>query len=176
MEIYVEKISAIVDTEEKLERIVCELIENGLGPHDISIQGSAHAIQKRYGTSIIQPDQIQESINPPTKEPFLQDDYAWLLGFSFSIPMFICIVVGVFIIGDVRSYHDNITYGILGALVGSILGWIIFNKVKKYRYYKIKQQEYAGGFVIWISVVDMHQATKVKDILEANKVRHIVEK
>ncbi|KTC85184.1 AtpZ/AtpI family protein [Legionella brunensis] len=166
-------ISAIVISENVLEIIISKLTEKTVARHAISIQGSPTQLSDKYGKPYVKPDTIQESKHPPTKEYFLRDDFGWLVGFTFAIPVFICIVIGVFLIGDVRSPSDNLFYGILGAIVGAIAGAFLAKFVSNQQVEQIRKQERKGGYVLWITATSDKQVNEVIAILQGYNAREI---
>jgi hypothetical protein len=160
-----EKISAIIRNEEELELVITQLIAESVARADISIQGSAEQLKNKYGVCFIDPKVIQDSEYPAVNEPFLNDDFGWVVGLSFAIPLFICLIIGIFIIGDIRSTSDIWLYGILGAIIGSALGFFIAKTVKSSHDEQIKKQEKKGGYVIWILTHSKKQQKQVMDIL-----------
>lgn len=160
------KISAILSSEHRVERVFNKLTQTTVARHDITIQGDPNAIADKFGTQYLEPGIVQRSSNPPKKEPYLADDFGWLMGFSFSIPMFIGIVIGVFIIGDVRSLTDNLIFGLLGAIVGSAIGYLISRLITLSREKAHRKQENQGGFVIWITITKDSQINEVMDTLK----------
>lgn len=166
------RISAIIDKGETLEDII-EQAEKLVGRHDISVQGAPHQVAKAYGIEYINPAIVKDSNHPPKTEPFLHDDFGWVQGLSFGIPLFICIVVGVFIIGDVRSDYDNLFYGLLGLIVGGLLGGLCSYLVKRYWDNSIRIQENQGGFVLWIRVTGEEQTAGIMAVLNRHGVRDV---
>ncbi|MDI9818672.1 MULTISPECIES: hypothetical protein [unclassified Legionella] len=166
-------VSAIVGSEKRLEFVINKLTEKTVARHDISIQGSPEKMSSKFGSPYVSPDTIQESKVPPKKEHFLRDDFGWVLGFSFSIPVFICVVIAIFIIGDVRSPHDNLVYGILGAIVGAIIGGILANYMRKHQLKKVTEQEKKGGYVLWVTVSSEEQTQEAVNILKQCHAREI---
>ncbi|MDP1604213.1 MAG: hypothetical protein Q8M03_13215 [Legionella sp.] len=159
------KISAIISSERRLEKVIQKLTQQTVSLHDVSVQGPPNKIADKFGVRYMEPGIIQQSNHPPTKEPFMDDDFGWVLGFSFSIPMIVGIIIGVFIIGDIHSTSDNYFYGILGAIVGGAIG-IVLNKFIQNRHNRInKIQEEKGGFVLWITITKDEQINEVVDIL-----------
>lgn len=171
-----EKISAIISHETELEQLIMQLLAESVARSDISIQGSPEQIKESYGVNFIDPQTIQESSNPPMTEPVLEDDFGWVVGFSFAIPLFICLIVSIFIIGDIHSSEDNWHYGIVGAIVGSILGFIVAYSVRKRHAFKITEQEQKGGFVIWVTTHSETQRLQVISILKQHHPQNIKEK
>ncbi|MBA3537233.1 MAG: hypothetical protein H0T84_11595 [Tatlockia sp.] len=167
------KISALVSSENKLEILIGELLGKSVARTDISIQGTPEQIEDKFGHCFIDPTLIQSSANPPMKEPFLNDDYGWVLGFSFSLPFFICLITGIFIIGDITSTRDNLVYGFIGALIGSILGLFLYSLTRKRHDRKIRKQEKKGGFLIWINTHSSQQYQQVMEILFKNRAHNI---
>lgn len=172
-------VSAVISSEKRLEFIINKLTENVVGRHEISIQGSPTEIAEKYGTPYLDPEIIQQSKNPPKTDSFLRDDFGWVLGLSFAIPLFICVVIAIFIIGDIRSTSDNILYGVLGVLVGAIIGTLFATYVKKHQENHLRSQEKKGGFVLWITVTpDTSETTdekinKIIAILKKYRALHI---
>ena len=97
------KISAIISNEKELEDVITQLIAESVARSDISVQGTPEQINEKYKVYFISPEIIQESRHPPVKDPFLNDDFGWVVSFSFAIPLFICLIIAIFIIGDVLS-------------------------------------------------------------------------
>lgn len=168
-----EKISAILNTEEELEEVITQLIAKSVSFADISIQGTPTQLKEKYGVQFIDPEVIQNSRRPPKKEAFLQDDFGWVLSYSFAIPFIVCIILGIFIIGDIRSTYDNIFYGIVGAIVGAIIGFVISYSIKLNHDKKIVKQEKAGGYVLWVTTHDQKQHEEVLEILKKHHPEHI---
>ncbi|KTD17523.1 hypothetical protein [Legionella jordanis] len=166
-------VSAIFSSESVLEVVINKLTETTVARHDISIQGPPEKMEQTFGKPYVRPDAIQKSANPPKKEHFLRDDFGWVVGFSFGIPVFICVVVAVFLIGDVRSPSDNIFYGVLGGIVGAIVGAFLAKFIKKHQIEQVRKQERAGGFVIWVTVSTDEQINEVVNILNACHAREI---
>ncbi|KGP62467.1 hypothetical protein EP47_14465 [Legionella norrlandica] len=167
-------ISAIIENEEELEVAITQLIAESVARADISVQGSPEQLKEKYGDRFVAPEIIQESKHPPVREPYLKDDFNWIVGFSFSIPLFICLSIGIFIIGDVRSAFDIFLYGILGAIVGSIIGYIISSKIKNTHDKRIEKQEKKGGFVLWVTTHSQQQQEQVIKILKKYHPEHII--
>lgn len=167
------KISAIVNNEHELELIVSELIAKTVARHDVSVQGNPTQLANKYGIPYIAPEVIQDSSNPPLKESFMQDDFAWVLGYSFSIPLVIGIIIGVFLIGDIRSTEDNIIYGILGAIIGGFIGYIAATTIKNRHEKAILLQEKRGGFVLWVTYKTQEQEQEILTILQKHQAQEI---
>lgn len=169
------KVSAIIDNEEELEIAITQLIAESVARSDISVQGTPEQLQEKYGDCFVNPEIIQQSQHPPLTEPYLKDDFNWIVGFSFSIPLFICLIIGIFIIGDVRSAFDILLYGILGAIIGSIIGYLIAKKVKTTHDKRIRKQEKKGGFVLWVTTHSEKQQQQVIKILEKHHPENIIQ-
>lgn len=159
------RISAIVLSERRLEKIIEEL-KKIVAHHDLSVQGTPTQLDDEYGSKYIKPDLIQQSEDAPKKEVFLEDDYGWVLGFSFAIPLFLSIIIAVFLIGDIRSTHDNILFAILGTIVGGGLGALCYSLVNKHHLKRLQAQEKKGGFVLWVTVTSDSQQDKVLAVLK----------
>lgn len=170
-----DKISAIISNEEELEVVITQLIAESVARSDISIQGTPEQIKDKYGVCFIAPEVIQESNEPPVQDPYLNDDFGWIVGFSFAVPLFICLIIAIFIIGDIRSPTDNWFYGILGAIIGSAIGFMLAKKVKKKHDDRIIKQEKKGGFVIWVTTHSPKQHQQVIKILKRHHPQHIKE-
>lgn len=167
------KISAIIENEKELEIIITELAEKSVGRQDISVQGTPGELDEQYGTPFLDPDILQHSANPPKKEPFLMDDFGWVLGFSLGIPIFIFVAIGIFLLGDFRSLQDNLFYGAMGIIVGAIIGSILAGFLKLYRNMIIKKQEKKGGFVLWVNATSQEQISNIIHILEKHHAKQI---
>ncbi len=167
------KISAVVSSDTELEVIINELIGQAVARHDISVQGAPNEIAERYGIPYVAPEVIQDSRQAPKSEPFMKDDFGWLLGFSFSIPLFIGLVIGIFVIGDVRSISDNFIFGGLGALIGGAIGFALSTTIRNTRKKEVIKQEKKGGFVLWVIVHDEDQVPAVMNILKAHNLADI---
>ena len=168
-----QKITAIIREEQTLELIIHKLLEKTVARHDISVQASPDEIAAHYGSTEMRPDMMQNSESMPKKEAYLQDDFGWSLGFSFSIPLFIGLVVGIFIIGDVRSLHDNIFWGIIGAVIGGTVGFIIMTIIKTIKARKIKHQENHGGLVLWVTVHSQQQKLAALQVLKDYNAQNV---
>ncbi len=149
-------ISAIVGSERRLEMIINRLLEKSVARHDISIQGPPSKMIEEYGRPFLQPKIIQESDHAPTKRAFLDDDFGWVLGFAIGIPVFICTVIAIVLLGDLYSNQKSLLYGSIGATIGALLGASLASFIKKYRTTLIHEQEKQGGFVLWITVTEDH--------------------
>lgn len=167
------KISAIVKNNNRLEFIINKLTEKTVARHDISVQDTVEDLKHNSGYMAKPPEDSQNEINPEKKEAFMQDDFGWVLGFSFSLPLFICLIVSIFIIGDVRSINDNILYGVLGTIVGIILGAITAKLVATYQGLKIKKQEKKGGFALWITAHSLEQSDEIVALLKQYNASNI---
>lgn len=168
------KISAIFRNEKKLEKAITELTAETLALHEVSVQGSAAELKERFGKEYIKPETLQKIRSfTPKKEPFMHDDFGWLLGFSFSIPFFIGIVVGLFTGGDLTYYWDNLLYGVIGGIVGGGIGYLCMQLVKKRRFSSINKQEKAGGFVLWAISSDNQQEQAILAIIHKYGGEHI---
>lgn len=167
------KISAIVRDEHILEVVIHELLAQSVSRADISVQGAPAKIKEKYGLDYIAPKVVQDSSSPPTEEPFLNDDFGWVVAFSFALPFIVCIIIGIFIIGDVRSNSDNLLYGISGAVIGAIIGYLLARCVKHRHEHKIRQQEEQGGYVLWVVTHTPIQQQEVMHIVQSYNAEHI---
>lgn len=171
-------ISAIVPSEATLEQLIDQLEREVVGRHQISIQGSPEELAKKFNTGYIAPEIIQGSDNPPTKEPFLLDDFGWLIGFSMAIPIFICAVIGFLIFGEPQSdqnYFLSSAIGILiGTMLGAFIGIAVVKRIKQHRNMRICKQEQQGGFVLWITAMSAEQSTQIVSILQKYHAKHIL--
>lgn len=166
-------ISGVIAHENELDLVINELIEKAVARHDISIQGTSKKLKEKYGESFVNPSTVQHSANPPRSEPFLRDDFWWVVGFSFSIPVVICVILSIFFIGNFNSPSDNLFYGIFGLLVGSLIGWRISSRVKKNHMKKISQQEACGGFTLWVTAHNLEQETLIVNLLKDYRATNI---
>lgn len=165
-----DKISAIVGNEEQLEKVINQLMAEAVARSDISVQGDPAQLKEELGAYFVNPKLIQESQDAPVTEPFMNDDFGWVWGLSFSIPLFICLIIGIFIIGDVRSTYDVWLFGILGGIVGSIIGLVCATLVKKHHDAAIKKQEKKGGYVLWVTT---HTPEQYEQVLSLFKKYHL---
>lgn len=156
------RISAIVPTEVELEKLIGDLTEQIVNRHEISIQASPEKLTEVFGKPFVNPEVIQHSIAPPTREPFLLDDFGFVLGFAFAIPFVIGIVLGIFVFGNLFSVSDNLLYGTAGGLIGALPGAALALFLNIHRKNAARKQEKAGGFVVWIEV---DSEEKMHDIL-----------
>ncbi|HRD71047.1 MAG TPA: SoxR reducing system RseC family protein [Legionella sp.] len=168
-----ERISAIIPNEEELEKAVTQLLAESVARSDISVQGNPKQLSEKYGFSTVKPGDIQNSTYPPVKEPFLNDDFGWVVGLSFAIPLFICLIIGIFVIGDINSNSDIIIYGLLGAIIGSLIGYGISKTIKSNREQSIDLQEERGGFVLWVVTHSPEQHHQVMNILKEHHPKNI---
>ncbi|WP_131783335.1 hypothetical protein [Legionella gresilensis] len=160
------KISAILSSEHRVERVFNKLTQTTVARHDITIQGNPTDIADKFGTQYLEPGRVQESTDAPKKEPYLADDFGWLKGFTFSIPMFIGLVIGLFIGGDLRdNFTDNLIFGLIGAAIGSAIGYVISRLITLRREKAFRKQADQGGFVIWINITNENQIEEVMEIL-----------
>lgn len=167
------KISAIVSSERRMERIIYKLTQKTVARHDISVQGNPSSIADEFGAHAITPEAIQQSGHPPKKEPFLMDDFGWVLGFSFSIPFFIGLIIGIFIVGDVRSLTDNFFYGTVGGIIGGLIGLALATVIKNHHFNARRAQETKGGYVLWVAVQSDEQMNETLAILKQYGANHI---
>lgn len=167
------KISAIISNERRLEKVIHRLIQHAVARHDISVQGPPNKMADKFGTHYLKPNNIQESKNPPKQEAFLTDDFGWLIGFAFAIPVFIGVIIGVFIIGDVRSIGDNFLFGILGGIIGAVIGFLLSRKIKQRHEDIAREQEEKGGYVLWITLTGHNQVDDVTTILKKYSAKSI---
>lgn len=159
-------VSAVISNEKALEDLVNELIEVAVDRHQISIQGSPEKLAKAYGQPYVDPDIIQHSRNAPRQEPFLMDDFGWILAYAFTIPMIIGVVVGIFLVGDLFSIADNFLFGAAGGAVGAVFGFLLYKIIKAHREREHDKQEKKGGFVIWVQVESEAQIQEIENILK----------
>ncbi|STX50802.1 Uncharacterised protein [Legionella busanensis] len=161
------KISAILSSEHRVERVFNKLTQTTVARHDITIQGNPSDLADKFGTQYLEPDRVQESKDAPKKEPYLADDFGWLKGFTFSIPMFIGLVIGLFIGGDLRdNFTDNLIFGLIGAIIGGAVGYIISRLITHRREKAHRTQANQGGFVIWVNITNENQIEEVMDVLK----------
>ncbi|WP_298627011.1 hypothetical protein [uncultured Legionella sp.] len=170
-----DQISVIIEDEEELEITITQLIAESVARSDISVQGTPKQMKEKYGVSFIAPEVVQESRDPPVKEPFLNDDFGWIVGLSFAVPLFSCLIIAIFIMGDIRSSSDIWFYGICGTIVGSILGLLLAKVVKMKHDERISKQEKKGGFVLWVTVHSAEQHQEVINILKRHHPQHMKE-
>lgn len=167
----IQSISAVLRSEKDLEEVFQALIECTVARHDISIEtGNAPLLKPHHELGL--PTQNPLKKTGFKQEAFLSDDYGWVLGFSFSIPVFIGVVIGVFLIGDIYSTRDNLLFGVIGAIIGAVIGALFFNflgRRRKARYYQDKEQ----GYVIWINVSEKEKIEAILSVLKKYKAKHI---
>lgn len=172
--LFTQKISAIVSSEKKIEELIHQLTQQTVAHHDVSVQGDPASIAKEFGNTAVSPKSIQKNEQAPKKEAYLADDFGWVLGFSFSIPIFIGLIIGIFIIGDVGSLSDNLLFGFLGGLIGGLVGFFLNKLIKANHRHKRKQQEKKGGYVLWVTVTNEEQKTHVMEILKEHGATNIM--
>lgn len=166
------KISAICKNNDRLELMVKKLTEETVARHDISVQDIEH--EESLLVNPTDPKHAQHVAQAPRKDAFLFDDFGWVLGFSFAIPVFIGLIIGIFIIGDIRSMTDNVIFGALGGLGGIIVGTLLTRFIKMKHDNKNIAQAKHGGFVIWITVHSDHQVAEVMTILKRYNATNII--
>ena len=148
------KLSGIVKSNDDLEILTQKLLEQSVARHDISVQGSHRDIYKFFGQENIPPERLQEMKTKPVKEPFLSDDYGWILSLIFVVTVFLSSIFFVFYMGDIMSTHDNIFYSFLGVGIGSLIGLALIFFVHKIHQSHIQKQEKEGGFLIEVNSQD----------------------
>ena len=166
-------ISAIISNEDELEDTINQLMTESVARSDISIQGNPQQIKQKFGHEFIKPETIQDSANPPVTEPFLEDDFGWVVGFSFAVPLVICLIIGIFIIGDVRSSYQIWFYAPFSAVIGAAIGFYCAKKVRQRHNTKIRNQEKKGGYVLWVTTHSKEQHDQVLKILKKHHSGHI---
>lgn len=165
------KISAIISDERQLEFVTNELLANAVARQNISVQGSPTKVAEKYGVPYVAPEVIQAGQNPPETDPYLQDDFGWIIGFSYGIPIFILVAVGVFLIGDIHSPSENIFFAFIGIILGVIIGGFIAKNIKNNRKNFIEKQEKKGGFVLWVSYNDSEQKKDIIHVLNRCQIK-----
>ena len=166
--------SAIIGLEEELELTIAQLLAESVSRSDISVQGDPGKLKKQYGVAFLSPEILQNT-HPPVQEAWLKDDEGWVIGFSFALPVFVCLVIGVFVIADIRYNPDIWLYGILGLLVGLVPGYLNARRVKRKREKKLVAQEKQGGFVLWVTTHTPEQHEQVMSILQKHHTTSIRE-
>jgi len=168
------KVSAIFTSEDEMETAIHKLMQKTVSQHDVSVQNAPGNVSREFGNKSTSPDLIQKNPTSPKKEPFLKDDFGWVLGYSFSIPFVIGIIIGVFVIGDIRSQSDNWLFGIIGGLLGGLIGLTCATIIKRHRENGFKKQESEGGFVIWITITSEEKLQQVISILKTYHAKNII--
>ena len=170
----VKKISAIVQNEENLEYIINVLEQTLVARHEISVQGSPSQIDEQFGAEFVRPEVIQDSDHPPTKEPFLADDFGYVIGFLFAIPVVIGAFTG-FLWMDLEDLEQNEFKMIMyGALIGAVIGVILASAVQRRRSKAILAQEMQGGYVLWVTANSSKKAKEIVAVLKKHQAKHIV--
>lgn len=167
------KISAIINDERQLELVANELLANAVARQNLSVQGSPTQVAEKYGVPYVAPEVIQAGHNPPETDPYLQDDFGWIIGFSYGIPIFVLVAIGVFLIGDIHSPSENIFFAVIGVVLGGIIGRFIAKGIKENRNKGIENQERKGGFVLWVSYNDIEQKEDIVRVLNQCHVRAV---
>ena len=166
-------ISCIVKDNESLENVIQDLIGQSVGRHDIAVQGSTSAVMDATGREYVAPKTLQRLKNKPMQEPFMEDDFGWVIGLTFIIPVMICTIAAVFWLGDIMSTSDNIFYGVTGVLVGSVIGGALAYSIYQLKQKKVKKQEQKGGFLLEVTAHDDEQRQKCIELLEKHHAKHI---
>ncbi|MDX1837021.1 hypothetical protein DIZ81_04950 [Legionella taurinensis] len=167
------KISAIISDEIQLELVANELLANAVARQNLSVQGSPTKVAEKYGVPYVAPEVIQAGHNPPETDPYLRDDFGWLIGFSYGIPIFVLVAIGVFLIGDIHSPAETVFFAVIGFVLGGIIGRFIAKNIKENRNKDIEKQERKGGFVLWVSYNDMEQKEDIIRVLNQCHVKAV---
>lgn len=166
-------ISCIVTTEEKLEKLINKLLSKAVSRESISVQGNSSQLHEKLGVEFVAPENLQHKEKTPETEPFMRDDQGWLLGFAFAIPLFISLIVSIFIIGDIQSLRDNILFGIVGLVTGSLLGGASCYFVNSYLQIKKSRQESMGGFLLIVRIIDSENLNIIRNIIKQSGAKNI---
>jgi hypothetical protein len=151
------RILAVVNTSDQMEKLTNTLLNNGFARHDISIQDDETDALNQDGT-------INKSMS--TRAVWTREDYVWLLGFIFALPVYIAVIAGLLVWGDVHLVVHN--YLIIGAatLVGLVIG-SFFAKMFHLRIkHRTKQHFAQHRKVIRVHAIGVSQVTKAKEILD----------
>ena len=167
-------ISAIIECENNLESIVNELEQSLVARHELSIQSSASQIAARFGKEYVNPEIIQKTAHPPMKEPFLSDDFGFVVALAFAVPVVVGAMTGLILMDISALKHYELFYVLTGALLGAVAGFISSNIIKKRHERAIKAQEKAGGFVLWIAASSDERTKEIISILKHHHAKHII--
>lgn len=159
-------ISAIFPDETELEDAIDELEQKIVGRHELSIQGKASELQAAFGEPYVDPQTLQNTVHPPMREPFLEDDFSWAIGLVFMLPIFVGAALSVFFLGLPELDLHNFVMAVLGGLIGGLLGAILSQELKIKHQHQIAQQEKKGGFVLWVNASSVQKQKQILGVLK----------
>jgi len=166
-------ISAIFPDETELEDAIDELEQKIVGRHELSIQANASKLKEIFGEPYVDPIKLQDTPHPPTREPFLEDDFTWTLGIVLMLPIFVGAGLSVFFLGIPELDLHNLLMAVLGALIGGLVGSIFFKEIKIKHREHIYAQEKKGGFVLWVNASSMKKQKEILSLLKRYHAAHI---
>jgi cytochrome c biogenesis protein CcdA len=154
--------------------LIINLLEQHLvARYEVSVQGTPEQINEQFGAEYVRPEIIQKSKHPPTKEPFLADDFGFVVGFLFATPCIIGAFIG-FLFMDLRQLEQNeLTYILGGAFIGAVIGMILATVAQKRRNKRIQEQEKKGGYVLWVTTTSEKKAKEIVKILKKHHAKSI---
>lgn len=159
-------ISAIFPDETELEDAIDELEQKIIGRHELSIQGKASELKATFGEPYVDPKTLQNTVHPPMREPFLEDDFGWAIGLVFMLPIFVGAALSVFFLGIPELDLHNLIMAVLGGLIGGFFGSIVSQELKIKHRDQITQQEKKGGFVLWVNASSVQKQKQILGVLK----------
>lgn len=153
-----------------------DLWEAGFSLHEILVQADPEQLKNKIGVKYPDPNLIADNPKTPRKELTMPEEFGWLLLFSFSVPLFLGMVLGSIFASGITPLYDAIYRGLIGGgILGGVIGLLISAAIKLRHDYRMKHQMEKGGFVIWVHVDDHDKLLRAKKILEHDGVYNIHE-
>ncbi|MCW5588399.1 MAG: hypothetical protein KIT27_01925 [Legionellales bacterium] len=160
------QISAIINSEQKMENLVKALMAHGFAMHDIVVQASAEKLDKQFSQKYIDPKKLQKNPRTPKSFPLLRDELGWTLGFMIGLPMFFIIILGLLLFGDGDSIAHNYRVLLVSVVVGLIPGSLLAQWYHHRRTLREHHQFQHGGKVIWIHAIGQNQIDQANSLLK----------
>lgn len=167
-------LSFIIKKQRHLDKIIRQLLAQCVARSDIAVHGNTNKTNdaNQQVKASFSASQHHDDNKVSIEQPYLKDDYGWAVGFSFSIPLFVCLVISVFILGDIQSNHDILVYGLCGLAVGTVLGLAMAFVVHYFRKRNAKKQEQQGGYLVSVTLHNDDQQQGVQKVLHKNR-KHV---
>lgn len=156
----------------RLQDAVRELESTAFPRDAISVLGTRHQIEEKFGQATVDPDLAEDDPAMPRQPPVRPEERNIAAGALVGCAAYVGVVSAAIAMGP-ASIPATLMAIVLGGGSGAALGAMLLRRLGHKFEHNIEEQIARGGLVLWVRTPDHDRETIAQAIMERNGAKHI---
>jgi hypothetical protein len=164
----------VFDSCETMQKAIYDLMLAGFSRYDISLLGSAEAMEEKLGAAYYQARELEDNPDAPrasfVSEEAMGEFEGAVAGGFFFLGSYIAMMA---LLGPASTLGASIAAIAIGGGPAAVIGGLLARRLDRHHKEYYQHQIEHGGILVWVRVADKDRAQLATEILKAHSGRDV---